>query len=164
MPRLTLVAAVARNNVIGRHNTLPWHLPEDLKHFRETTMGTPVIMGRKTWESLPAKFRPLPGRQNVVITRNADYLAPGGRVVTSVAAALAECGTVPDAYLIGGAELYRQAIDAADRLSITEIDLDVPDGDAFFPTIDPSRWKEKDRRAQTSSNGLKFAFVTYERQ
>jgi dihydrofolate reductase len=166
MTQLTLIAALANNNVIGRNNTLPWHLPEDLKHFKEATLGAPVIMGRKTWESLPEKFRPLPGRLNIVVSRDLQRtrpLAAGATVVDSLPAALAACGETPEAFLIGGAELYRQAIEQADRLLITEIDLEVEGADAFFPPIDPASWKEKDRRTQTSASGLRFAFVIYER-
>jgi dihydrofolate reductase len=166
MTQLTLIAALANNNVIGRNNTLPWHLPEDLKHFKEATLGAPVIMGRKTWESLPEKFRPLPGRLNIVVSRDLQRtrpLAAGATVVDSLPAALAACGETPEAFLIGGAELYRQAIEQADRLLITEIDLEVEGADAFFPPIDAASWKEKDRRTQTSASGLRFAFVTYER-
>jgi len=168
MTRLTLIAAMARRNVIGREvdgvGTLPWHLPEDLRHFKELTTGKPVIMGRKTWESLPEKFRPLPGRLNVVISRNGNYPAPGAKVVGSVEAALLACGEAEEAFVIGGAELYRQAIDRADALELTEIEVDVADGDAFFPLVSPAVWVERARSAQTSGNGTQFAFVRYERR
>jgi dihydrofolate reductase len=165
--RLVLIAAMGRDRVIGREvdgiGTLPWHLPEDMKHFRELTTGKPVIMGRKTWESLPERFRPLPGRQNIVVTRNAAYLAPGATVAGSVEAALAACGAAPEAFVIGGAELYRQAIGRADRLELTEIDLAVPDGDAHFPPIDPAQWTETGRSGHVAANGLAYAFVRMDR-
>jgi dihydrofolate reductase len=165
--RLVLIAAMARDRVIGREvdgvGTLPWHLPEDMKHFRELTTGKPVIMGRKTWESLPERFRPLPGRHNIVVTRNPSYAAPGATVAGSVEAALEACGAAPEAFVIGGAELYRQAIGRADRLEITEIDLAVPDGDARFPPIDPARWVEAARTTHVAASGLAYAFVRMDR-
>jgi dihydrofolate reductase len=166
--RLVLIAAMGRDRVIGREvdgvGTLPWQLPEDMKHFRELTTGKPVIMGRKTWESLPERFRPLPGRHNIVVSRRAAYAAPGATVAGSVEAALAACGPSPEAFIIGGAELYRQAIGRADRLEITEIDLAVPDGDAHFPAIDPALWAESSRSAHVAANGLAYAFVRMDRR
>lgn len=168
MPRLTLIAAVARNHVIGREvdgiGTLPWHLPEDMKHFRELTTGKPVIMGRKTWESLPEKFRPLPGRLNVVVTRNPAYRASGATVVDSVDGALFACGDAPDVFIMGGAELYRQAMGVAHALELTEIALDVPDGDAFFPLVDGALWQETSRVSAIAGTGLAYSFVRYERR
>ena len=118
-PVLTLIAACARGGVIGIENRLPWHLPEDMKFFREATRGKPVIMGRKTWESLPDAFRPLPGRLNIVVSRNPDFHAAGGTVVGSLADALTAAGDAETAFVIGGAELYRQALPLADRLLLT---------------------------------------------
>lgn len=168
MTALTLIAAMGRRNVIGREvdgvGTLPWHLPEDMKHFRELTTGKPVIMGRKTWESLPERFRPLPGRLNLVVTRNAAYVAPGATVVGSVEDALAACGAAPEAFVIGGAELYRQAMALADALEITEVGIDVPDGDAFFPVIAPEVWREASRTSNVAANGLAYSFVLYKRR
>ena len=165
--RLILIAAMAKGRVIGREvdgvGTLPWHLPEDMQHFRELTTGKPVIMGRKTWESLPERFRPLPGRLNIVVTRNPDYGAPGATVAGSVDAALAACAPAPEAFVIGGAELYRQAITRADRLELTEIELDVADGDTHFPAIDPACWNEIRRSSHVAKNGLAYAFVTMDR-
>ncbi len=162
-PLLALIAACGRGRVIGIDNRLPWHLPEDMKHFRETTRGQPVIMGRKTWESLPDAFRPLPGRHNIVVSRNAGYAAAGGSVVGSLPAALAAAGDADIAFVIGGAELYRQALPLADRLILTEIDQDYT-GDAFFPEFQPEEWAEVDRAAHVSGAGLPFAFVTYDRR
>ena len=162
-PLLALIAACARGGVIGIENRLPWHLPEDMKFFRETTRGKPVIMGRKTWESLPAAFRPLPGRVNIVVSRNAAYQAEGGIVVGSLADAVAAAGDADVAFVIGGAELFRQSLPQADRLVLTEIDHDFA-GDTFFPEFDRSEWQEVSRDPRTAESGLPFAFVTYERR
>lgn len=161
-PLLALIAACARGGVIGVANKLPWHLPEDMKFFRETTRGMPVIMGRKTWESLPDAFRPLPGRLNIVVSRNPAFHAEGGTVVGSLPDAIAAAGDAETAFVIGGAELYRQALLLADRLILTEIDRDYA-GDAFFPEFDRTEWQELSRDARISESGLPFAFVTYER-
>ena len=158
-PRLTLIAAVARNGIIGRDNQLPWKLSEDLKHFKALTMGHPMIMGRKTWESLPGK---LPGRPHIVVTRNPDYVAEGATVATSLHAAVTAAGNTDEVFVIGGAELYSQAFDFADRLQLTEIDADF-EGDAYFPNWDRSRWHETSREAHQTDAGLGYAFVTYER-
>ncbi len=162
-PVLALVAACGRGLVIGVDNRLPWHLPEDMKFFRETTRGKPVIMGRKTWESLPDAFRPLPGRLNIVVSRNPGYQATGAQVVGSLPDALTAAGEAEIACVIGGAELYRQALPLADRLILTEIDQDYP-GDAFFPAFASDEWLEVSRLPQVSATGLPFAFVTYERR
>ncbi len=167
-PRLTLIAAIARNGVIGKGNALPWHLPEDLKHFKQLTTGQAVIMGRKTWESLPPKFRPLPNRLNIVITRNADYLAPGATVVPSLPAAIAAAGLADndEVFVIGGAETYAQALAIADRLQFTEIDADF-EGDAHFPDWDRSQWRETARDSRRSPDNRvawDYAFVTRERR
>jgi len=158
-PRITLIAAVAANGIIGRDNRLPWHLPEDLKHFKALTMGHPMIMGRKTWESLPGR---LPGRPHIVISRNPDYRAEGASVVTSLAAAIAAAGDTDEVFVIGGAELYGQALAIADRLQLTEIAADV-EGDARFPAYDRAAWQETAREQHRAESGLGYAFVTYER-
>lgn len=163
-PNLALIVAVARNGIIGCTNddgrgALPWHLPEDLKHFKETTIGHPIIMGRKTWESLG---RPLPNRRNMVITRQANYLATGAEIFGSLPDALAAVGKDATAYVIGGAELYRQALPLAATLIITEIGIDAA-GDTVFPKID-SGWNEVSRTTHTSATGLPYAFVTYLRR
>ena len=163
MTRLALIAAVARNGIIGVANRLPWHLPEDMKFFRETTRGQPVIMGRKTWESLPDAFRPLPGRLNIVVSRNAGLQATGATVVGSLPEALAAAGAAEVVFVIGGAELFRQTLPLADRLLLTEVDQDF-DGDAFFPDFDRTAWQEDSREAQVAASGLPFAFVRYERR
>lgn len=158
---LTLIAAVAQNGVIGKDNALPWHLPEDLKHFKALTTGHAVIMGRKTWESLPPKFRPLPHRLNIVITRDPAYVAPGATVVHSLDAAM-KVGAGETAFIIGGAELYAHALPQAQRLELTEIDVAF-EGDAHFPAFDRSHWREVKRHSGTSESGLDYAFVSYER-
>jgi dihydrofolate reductase len=160
--RISLIVAMARNGVIGQGNALPWRLPADLKRFKALTMGHPVIMGRKTHESIG---RPLPGRTNIVLTRLPGYAAPGCIVAGSTAAALAACGGADQAFVIGGAEIYRAFLDRADRLDVTEIDADVP-GDTVFPAYDRAQWRECARQAPAEAGGdpaLPFAFVTYDR-
>ena len=159
-PRLTLIAAVARNSVIGSDNALPWRLPADLKRFKELTLGHPIIMGRKTWVSLG---RPLPGRSNIVISRDPDFSAPGATVVASLAAALAACASAQEAFVIGGAEIYALALPAAQCLQLTEIDREFP-GDTHFPDFDPSAWRETARERHRAEAGFDYAFVTYQRQ
>jgi dihydrofolate reductase len=160
MTTLTLIVARARNGVIGRDNQLPWRLPEDLAFFKRTTMGAPIIMGRKTHESIG---RPLPGRRNIVVTRDAARRYEGCDVVTSVEDAL-KLSPDAEAFLIGGAQLYADAIARADKLIITEIDADF-EGDTHFPAPDPELWREVSREAHRASapNDFAFAFVTYER-
>ncbi|MBP8897558.1 MAG: dihydrofolate reductase [Sulfuritalea sp.] len=160
-PTLTVIAAVARNGVIGKDNRLPWHLPADLKHFKALTTGHTVIMGRKTWESLPERFRPLPGRQNIVVTRNAGYRAEGAAVVASLPAAVA-AAQGDEAFIIGGAELYAAALPLGDRLQLTEIDAAF-EGDTHFPAIDARTWRETARETHQDGAGFAYAFVTYER-
>ena len=152
---ISLIAALASNRAIGKDNALLWHLPGDMRHFRETTRGKPVIMGRKTWDSLPDVFRPLPGRRNIVISRQADFAAPGAELAASLEAALQLAAPAETAFIIGGEQIYRQAMDVADRLEITEVDLE-PEGDAWFPVIDAGCWQETARAA-----GQGYAFVTY---
>ena len=159
---LSLIAAVARNGVIGKDNQLLWHLPGDMRHFRETTRGKPVIMGRKTWESLPEKFRPLPGRLNVVVSRTPDYAAPGAVLAGSLAEALEKAGDGDEVFVIGGAELYRQALPLAGRLYLTEISADFA-GDARFPELPPGEWREVSRSRPVEENGLAYAFAVYQR-
>ncbi|WP_423192237.1 dihydrofolate reductase [Cupriavidus sp. H18C2] len=160
MTLLTLIVARARNGVIGRDNTLPWRLPEDLQHFKRTTLGAPIIMGRKTWDSIG---RPLPGRRNIVVSRNRDLKLEGAEVAASLEDAQRLCVGVEQVFLIGGAQLYAEALPSADRLIVTEIDADI-EGDAFFPAVDRSRWIEVARETHHSAaNGFDYAFVTYER-
>jgi dihydrofolate reductase len=163
--KLTLVAAVARNGVIGRDNDMPWRLPEDLKHFRRVTLGAPVIMGRRTWDSLPAAFKPLPGRRNVVITRNPGWQAEGAEAAASLQEALQRLAAAPAAFVVGGAQLYAQALPLADELVLTEIDRDF-EGDTRFPAYDRTAFTEVARETHRAAppNDFDFAFVTYRRQ
>jgi len=159
MPVISLVAAIARNRVIGAGNRLPWHLPEDLKRFKRLTLGAPVVMGRRTHESVLAHAGgPLPGRRNIVVTRQPGARFAGCEVAGSLEAALALAGSVPEVFVIGGAELYAAALPRADRLYLTLVDAEYA-GDAFFPEIDPADWRETAREP-----GAGFAFVTYERR
>lgn len=165
-PAIGLIWAEAAGGVIGRAGGMPWHVPEDLAHFKAVTLGAPVVMGRKTWDSLSPRFRPLPGRRNIVVTRQRDWTADGAEVASSVDAALAlASGASERVWVIGGAQLYAETIARADRLEITELDL-VVDGDTFAPTlgtewhaaaVDPgSGW-------HTSSGGIRYRWVTYSR-
>ena len=158
--QLHLIYARARNGVIGANNTLPWHLPEDLAHFKRTTLGQPVIMGRKTWDSLPPKFRPLPGRLNIVVTRQPDWHAEGALRAGSIDEAMALCPADAQAWVIGGADIYAQAAPRASSAVVTEIDQDF-EGDAFAPSLGEG-WSEVQREQHTAANGLPFSFVTYQ--
>ena len=159
-PCLVLIAAIASNGVIGVNNTLPWRLPDDLKRFKALTLGHPVIMGRKTWESLG---RALPGRHNIVITRNAGFVAPGATVAHSMDAALAACGDAGIAFVIGGAEIYAQALPLAHRLELTEIHAGI-EGDAHFPPFDRGAWCETARERRRADDDPEYDFVSYERR
>lgn len=159
---LHLIYARSRNNVIGVNGDLPWHLPEDLAHFKRTTLGQPVIMGRVTWQSIPEKFRPLPGRTNVVVSRQTDFVAPGAQVVNSLQAALDLFPADEVVWLIGGAQLYAQAMPLAQQLVVTEIDADYA-GDAFAPAVDASEWKETQRTSHISAQGLGYSLVTLQK-
>jgi len=142
MSRISFVVAVARNGVIGRDGGLPWHISTDLKRFKTITMGKPLIMGRKTWESLPLK--PLPGRSNIVITRQKNYRAEGAIVVADIPSALAAAGAAAEICVIGGGEIFEKFLPQADRIYLTEVDLEV-DGDTFFPPFDRAQWMETAR-------------------
>lgn len=160
MTQLSIIVAVAHDGVIGVNNTLPWHLPEDLKRFRALTMGHHIIMGRKTYDSLG---RLLPGRTTVIVTRNENYKVEGALVAHSLEAAIALCEDGEEVFLIGGAELYQTGLKLAHKLYITEIELDVA-GDSFFPKLVSTEWQETEREAHTSEKGLKFSYVTYLRK
>ncbi len=160
MTKLSTIVAIANNRVIGVNNTLPWHLPEDLKRFKALTMGHHIIMGRKTYESLG---RLLPGRTTVIVTRNGDYKVEGALIANSLQDAMAFCKDDDEAFLIGGAELYQDGLKLSNKLYITEIALDVA-GDAFFPAYSADEWQETSREAHTSAQGLNFNYVTYIRK
>lgn len=160
-PRICLIVALAANGVIGLNNALPWHLPADLKHFKALTMGHPVVMGRKTHESIG---RPLPGRRNLVITRNRDYSSPGCEIVHSLDEAIAACRGAGEIFIIGGAELYRESLPRAHRLEFTEIGAEF-EGDATFPEFSREQWRETGREIHSDEPGIPFRydFVRYER-
>ena len=158
-PRLYLIAAVAANGIIGAGGKLPWHIPGELKHFKKLTLGHPVIMGRLTWASLG---KPLPGRENIVVSRQPAFEAPGASVASSVEAAVALCAGEPVAFVIGGAEIYAAALPLADGLVLTEIDKDY-EGDTRFPDWDRKAWRETQKEAPSAADGVRFNFVLYER-
>jgi dihydrofolate reductase len=165
--KVALIVAAAINDVIGRDNQLPWHLPQDLKYFKAKTLGKPVIMGRKTYESIG---RPLPGRPNIVVTRNQAWSAEGVSVVTSLADALALAGQLmehqheqlQEAMIIGGAEIYRSALPLANRIYLTRIELQV-DGDAYFPQLNPQEWREVSNLPGEGEGAVPHRFLVYER-
>ena len=156
---INMIFARSANGVIGNNNALPWHLPEDLAHFKKLTLGCPVIMGRKTWESLPPRFRPLPGRTNVVITRQTDWHTAGAQSAGSLTDALAICKAASDVWIIGGAQIYAQAEPLASRIEVTQIDKHF-EGDALAPTLG-SQWQQSLKEDHVSSTGLKFSFISY---
>ncbi len=159
-PAISMIVARSRNHVIGRDNQMPWKISADLQFFKKVTMGHPVIMGRKTWESIG---RPLPGRRNIVVSRNADLKLTGAEVVHSLDAALATLNEFPRVFVIGGEQLFTQAFPKADRLYITEIDIDVDDGDTFFEVPNQSEWEEVER-TPASEGAITFNFITLERK
>lgn len=166
MPTIALIVAVADNGVIGRNGQLPWQLPLDLKHFKQLSLGHPILMGRRTFESIG---RPLPGRTNVVVTRQPDWSAPGCEVVHSLAQGLEVAATKPSGELIcviGGGEIYQAALPAADIVYLTEVHHAVPDGDAFFPTLPPAEWREeaRERHEADDKHAFPFSFVTLRRR
>lgn len=159
MTCLSLIAAVARNGVIGIDNTLPWHLPEDLKRFRALTTGHHIIMGRRTYESIN---RLLPDRTTVIVTRNADYQVAGALVANSLQHAVELCKSDEEAFLIGGAELFRDGLRLGDRIYLTEIDADF-EGDVFMPPVNPTEWREVSRERHSSGQGWDYSYITFER-
>jgi dihydrofolate reductase len=155
-----LIWAQSATGVIGRAGAIPWRLPEDLARFKNLTLGHTVVMGRRTWESLPARVRPLPGRRNVVLTRQADYMAEGAHVMSSLEDALSGA----DVWVIGGAEIYMLALPHAARCEVTEVDLQLPrrDDDAMAPVLDEG-WVAEDGDWQVSDSGLRYRFSSYQR-
>jgi dihydrofolate reductase len=156
MSRISFVVAVSRNGVIGRNGGLPWHISTDLKRFKAITMGKPLVMGRKTWESLPKK--PLPGRVNIVITRQKNYRAEGAIVVTDVPSALEAAGEAEEICVIGGGEIFDMFLPQTDRIYLTEVDLEV-EGDTFFPPLDPAQWTETAREIHPRGPNDSAGFV-----
>lgn len=161
MPEIILVAAVAANRVIGKDNQLLWSIPEDMAHFKTLTAGHAVLMGRKTWESLPERFRPLPGRRNIVISRQSDYAAPGAELAHSLEEGIGLASDVEKLFVIGGADIYAQSMPLADRLEITEVELS-PEGDTWFPVIG-EEWIVHQKETPPASGGTGFSFVSYGR-
>ncbi len=159
-PAISMIVARSRNHVIGRDNQMPWKISADLQFFKRVTMGHPVIMGRKTWESIG---RPLPGRRNIVVSRNTKYQATGGELVGSLDEALKSLSEFPRVFVIGGEQLFTQAFPKADRLYITEINMDVEGGDTFFEVPNKSDWKEVER-TPGSEGAITFSFITLERK
>ena len=157
MTILSLIVAFANNQVIGINNTLPWHLPEDLKRFRALTIGHHIIMGRKTYESLG---RLLPGRTTIIVTRNKDYKVEGALIAHSLQAALLLCANDSEPFLIGGAELYKDGLKLANKLYITEVHADFA-GDAFFAKIDSDEWVLAEKKDHLSANGLQYSDLIY---
>ncbi len=160
---VAVVAAVARGGVIGRDGGLPWRLPEDMAHFREITLGHPVVMGRRTWESLPDPFRPLPGRRNVVVTRNPGWSAEGAERAGSLEDAIELLAGETRVSVIGGGELFADALPLADELVLTELDVEI-DGDTFFPAWDRSEFVEVAREEHVAADGTPLVFATYARK
>jgi len=160
---LSLVLAMADNGVIGAKGSLPWRIPEDMRRFKALTMGKPVIMGRKTWESLPQK--PLAGRKNIVVTRDQHFAAEGAIVAASLEQAISEAGKdrPVEIMIIGGAEIYSAALPLAGRIHLTEVHLSV-DGDTRMPKFDPTRWAERAREERVAKDGLRFSYVTLDRR
>ena len=159
---VSLVAAVARNGVIGRSGAIPWRIPEDVERFKTMTTGHAVVMGRRTWESLPERFRPLPGRRNVVVSSRSDWSPDGAERAASVEEALDLVDGDEHAFVIGGGEIYAAALPFADELLLTEIDAEI-EGDTFFPGFDRAQFAETSREEHESSEGIRFAFVVYDR-
>lgn len=167
--KLSLIVATAKNNAIGRNNELPWHLPQDLKYFKSVTLGKPVIMGRKTFESIG---KPLPGRTNIVVTRQKNWSVAGVLVAKSVEEALEiaqqfrgeQSSLAEEVMVIGGAEIYRHALPIADRVYLTKIDIDVEGADAFFPELPPEQWALVSELAGEEGANFKHAFLTFEKQ
>jgi dihydrofolate reductase len=161
VPHISVIAAMTRNRIIGRNNELPWHLPADLKHFKALTMGKPMIMGRKTWESLPGL---LPGRQHIVVSRNPDYVAQDAILALSLDEAIAAAGDAPEVMIIGGANLYQQALEIANTLYITLIDMEV-EGDVSFPPLDKTVWTQSqfEHHSADEKNPHDYSFITYRR-
>ena len=159
-PAISMIVARSRNHVIGKDNQMPWKISADLQFFKKVTMGHPVIMGRKTWESIG---RPLPGRRNIVVSRNTDLQLTGAEVVHSLDAALNTLSDFPRVFMIGGEQLFTQAFPKADRLYLTEIDIDIAGGDTFFEVPNPSEWREIER-TPASEGGITFNFITLERK
>ncbi|ULJ61802.1 dihydrofolate reductase [Wielerella bovis] len=161
MTQITLIAALTHNRVIGANNDIPWHIPEDFAFFKQYTTNKPVIMGRKTWDSLPRK--PLPNRRNIVISRQPEYIATGAEVFADLPNAIQACGEVAEIIIMGGAQIYAQALPLATDLRLTEVQLS-PQGDTFFPKFSAQHWREITRVKHIAANGIAFDLVHYQRK
>jgi len=164
---ISMIAAMSKNQVIGKNNDLPWKLPDDMKFFMEKTKGHHTVMGRKNYDSIPQKFKPLPQRINIVVTRQKNFRAPGCLVVDSIddGLTIAKVNKEPETFIIGGSEIYKLGLPHATRLYLTEIDAEI-DGDTFFPVFDKSRWNEVSRvhHDKDERHGYSFDFVVYEKK
>ena len=161
--KINLIYAASRNGVIGRDNTLPWHLPEDMEHFKACTTNAPVIMGRKTWDSLPPKSRPLPNRTNIVITQSEQWQAPGALRASSIEDAISQVPDAPQVWVIGGSQIYDLALPYADQAYVTEID-ETYEGETYAPELTEDQWQiAESSELMTSATGLKYKFVVYSR-
>ena len=161
--RVGMIWAEARGGAIGRGGEMPWHVPEDLAHFKRATVNAPVIMGRRTWESLPEQFRPLPGRSNIVVTRNHDYVVAGARIAPSLDEALVMTESAAQVWIIGGGQLYTAAMPVADELVVTRLDLEIPDADTFAPEIGPEWELTQPGTPEVSSTGIAYRFERWQR-
>lgn len=163
---ISLIAALSKNRVIGKNNDLPWHLPDDMKYFMQTTKGHHVIMGRKNYDSIPEKFRPLPNRTNIVVTRQKDFSAPNCTIVNSIeqGIAIAKKANELETFIIGGAQIYSEGMALTQRMYLTEIQADI-EGDTYFPEIPSGKWKETSRihHPTDARHKFKFDFVIYDR-
>jgi len=164
-PKVVLIAALGRGREIGRDNSLLWHLPADMAHFKALTQGQPVLMGRKTWDSLPERFRPLPGRRNIVLSRQPGLMLGGAEVFADLQSALQACAGLPQVCVIGGAQIYAEALAQADVLELTEVAADFVDADSWFPAWPGEEFTEARRQSHhCETNGWRFDFVRYERR
>lgn len=160
--KICAIVAMGIDRAIGKEGGIPWRLKEDLQHFKTITMGHPVIMGRKTWESLPKK--PLPGRRNIVVTRNPEYIAEGAETAASVEEAVSRCSASEVPFIIGGSQIYKTSLDLCSEVYVTEVELTTPDADSYFPELNPEIWSVNEKGdQQTSGNGIPYRFVTYSR-
>ncbi len=160
-PRVVIIVAMAKNRVIGKDNKLPWHLSEDLRRFKALTMGHPIVMGRKTFESIG---RPLPGRRNIVVSRNPKLSIDGAEIAASLEDAIGRCAGAQAVFVIGGEQIYRQALPLTDRIELTEVDC-LPEGDALFPPLDDSEWRAlRAEPHESAANGFAYRFLTLERR
>jgi len=164
MGKVSIIVAATTNLVIGKDNDIPWHIPTDLKNFKKVTEGSPVIMGRKCWESIPEKYRPLPNRTNVVLSRNPDYEANGAEVRNNLNEAIQEqINSADEIFIIGGSHIYKEAFKTADKLYLTQIYGNV-EGDVFLEGLNPSDWQLVDATDMMEENGFNFRFEEYERK